>query len=389
MADKLTTKGVEGAEPSEARREIPDALLPGLYLIVQPSGAKSWAVRYRHDGKTRKHTLGPYPRLNLKEARELGGEALRTAAGGDDPAHEKKQARPESVRAAVAQFLDKYCKHNQRLSTRKETARFMSLYVLPAWGNRTIGSISRDDVRTVIDKLVARDTPILANRVFAKIRKFFNWAVEDHLIAASPCAGMKRPIKKERVGDRVLTDDELRLIWQALDKMNGRPFASTVKLLILTGQRRGEVGGLQWSEIDTGKRLWTLPRQRAKNDNRHEIPLSPQAMAVIEQMPRIGDRFVFTTNGIVPATDFAKNKRRLDALLPPDMPNWCLHDLRRTVASGMAGLGVNLPVIEKVLNHVSGTFAGVVSVYQRHDFAAHKRAALNAWGKHVAEIVAP
>jgi integrase len=384
---KLTAKGVEAETPGMARREIPDALLPGLYLIVQPSGAKSWAVRYRHDGKTRKHTLGPYPRLNLKEARELGSKALRTAASGNDPAHEEKEARLESVRTAVAQFLDKHCKHNQRLSTRKETARLLSLDVLPAWGNRPISTITRDDVRSVIDKLVARDTPILANRVFAKIRKFFNWAVEDHLIAASPCAGMKRPIKKERVGDRVLTDDELRLVWQATDKIKA-PFASAVKLLILTGQRRGEVGGIEWSEIDTGKRLWTLPRQRAKNDNKHEIPLSPQAMAIIKQMPRIGDRYIFTTNGTVPATDFAKNKKRLDALLPPDMQPWTLHDLRRTTASGMASLGISLPVIEKVLNHISGSFSGIVSVYQHHNFSAEKRGALDAWGKHVAEIVA-
>jgi integrase len=384
---KLTTKSVEAAAAGEARREIPDALLRGLYLIVQPSGVKSWAVRYRHEGKTRKHTLGSYPAIDLATARELGAKALRSAAVGEDPGEKKAEAKAETVAAAVEQFLEGYCKHNQRASTQSQTKRMMDGIILPAWGSRAIGSISRDDVHAVIGKIVANDAPVMANRVFAKIRKFFNWAVEEHLISTSPCMGMRRPIKKEKTGDRVLDDAELRLIWIALDKMQGS-FPAAAKLMMLTGQRRGEVGGMQWSEIDAARRLWTLPRERVKNDNKHDVPLSPQALKVIEELPRISDSNVFTV-GAVTNGSYSRNKDRLDAMLPPDMPPWCLHDLRRTAASGMARLGVNLPVIEKVLNHVSGSFGGIVGVYQHHNFSAEKRAALDAWGKHVAEIAAP
>ena len=167
-----------------------------------------------------------------------------------------------------------------------------------------------------------------------------------------------------------MTDDELRRVWQAaegLGPLNG----AVVRLLVLTGQRRNEVAHMQWGEIDLEKRLWTLPRERVKNDRRHEVPLSSQAVTIIQALPRISDRFVFSTNAESPVNDFGKNKDRLDEL--SGVSDWVLHDLRRTVASGMARLGISLAVIEKVLNHVSGSFAGIVGVYQRHEFADEKR----------------
>jgi integrase len=161
-----------------------------------------------------------------------------------------------------------------------------------------------------------------------------------------------------------------------------------VKLLALTGQRRDEVARMEWAEIDFGRRSWTLPRERVKTDQAHEVPLSDAAVAILEAAPRIaGSAYVFTTAGDAPISGYSKSKRRLDVLLPTDMPAWRLHDLRRTAASGMARLGVNLPVIEKVLNHASGSFAGIVGVYQRHSFGDEKRAALNIWGEHVASLV--
>ena len=180
-----------------------------------------------------------------------------------------------------------------------------------------------------------------------------------------------------------MTDDELRLVWQAADKI-GFPFGPIVQLLILTGQRRGEVTGMQWGELQAG--LWTLPRERVKNDRRHDVPLSRQAAAIIERLPRISDRYVFSLNGNKPFNGF-KAKERLDKLA--SIAPWTLHDLRRTAASGMARLGVSLVVIEKVLNHVCGSLAGVVGVYQRHEFADEKRAALQLWADHVERLVRP
>jgi integrase len=211
----------------------------------------------------------------------------------------------------------------------------------------------------------------------------FNWAMSADIVAASPCAGIERPTK-EISCDRVLDDAELALIWYAADEL-GPPFGPLVKLLLLTGQRRNEVAGLEWKELDL--QWWSLPRQRTKNNKAHLVPLSRQAIAVIETIPKISERFVFSTNGETRVSGFGKAKRRLDALLPKDMPPWRLHDLRRTVASGMARLVINLPVIEKVLNHASGSFAGIVGVYQKHEFSDEKRKALEAWGFHVTEIV--
>jgi integrase len=232
----------------------------------------------------------------------------------------------------------------------------------------------------VLDRIEA---PVATNRVHSIVRKFFNWAVENDLIANSPVAGIKPP-NPETSRDRVLTDDELKAVWREAEKV-GYPFGSILQLLILTGQRRGEVTGMMWSELDLDAGLWVLPRERVKNNRRHEVPLSRQAVAILRALPRIGDKcsgsahsYVFTLNGTAPYNGF-KAKDRFDVGIAP----WTVHDLRRTCASGMARLGTNLVVIEKVLNHVSGSLAGIVGVYRRHEFAAEKRAALQQWADHV------
>ena len=228
------------------------------------------------------------------------------------------------------------------------------------------------------------EAPIEANRVYSIVRKFFTWAVENDLVVNSPVFGLRAP-NPETSRDRTLTDGELKAVWRAADKI-GYPFGTIVQLLILTGQRRSEVGGLQWPEIEGD--TWIIPRERTKNGRRHEVPLSKQAVAIINELPRIGDSYAFTLNGEKPLNNWKKDKDRLDGLAaPPD--DWTLHDLRRTAASGMAKLGVSLVVIEKVLNHVSGSLAGIVGVYQRHEYAEEKRTALQLWADHVQRLVLP
>ena len=388
MAKALTVRALENARTQGERREIPDGLLRGLYLVVQPSGTKSWAVRYRHGGATRKHTLGPYPAIDLATARNLGGKALRAVAEGSDPAAEKQEARaakPDTINAVADAFIESYCKRKNRPRTAAETARLLRLHVLPRWRGRHINSITRRDVRELLDHIIAGGSPVAANRAFAAVRLLFNWAIEHDIVIASPCVGVKRPTQ-EVPRDRVLSDDELRDVWKAAGRV-GYPFGPLVQLLVLTGARRDEVAGMRWSEIDVESRLWCLPRERVKNKRPHEIPLSEPAIAIVTALPRIaGGDYVLTTSGKVAASNYGKNKRRLDALLPSDMPPWRLHDLRRTVASGLARLGINLPVIEKVLNHASGSFAGIVGVYQKHEFSQEKRQALDAWGAFVAAV---
>jgi integrase len=398
---KLTAKAVEAIKPATARREIPDSLLPGLYLVVQTSGVKSWAVRYRHHGTPRKFTLGAYPALDLKTARELGAKALRAAAEGRDPAKEKRAARMGGVQSNLVDFQKNHLRKKNgesiRETTRTERARLLGLKpdpekpgewiatgngILKRWADRDLAGITKDDVRAAINA-TAKSGPILANRTLSALKTFFNWCVKDDRLAKSPGEEIDLP-SPETPSDRVLNDKEIKRIWQAAEQMG--PYGAAVQLLILTGQRRGEIAGLMWREIDLEKGLISLPRERVKNNKSHEIPLSPQAIAVIKRLPRMSEQYVFSLNGSAPVGGFGKFKERLDALC--GFSDWTIHDIRRPVASGLARLGTALPVTEKVLNHVSGSFAGVAGIYQRHDFAAEKKSALDKWGKHLASIVA-
>src|SRR6516225_9952226 len=215
---KLTAKAVETIKPTAVRQEIPDRLLPGLYLIVQPSGARSWAVRYRHNGRSRKHTLGPYPAIDLKSARALGTKVLRAAAEGRDPTGERQEQRANSVEKVVAQFLATHGQRNYRPRTFQEAARLLRQNLVAHWGNRPIASITRKQLRDMLEQLVANDTPMLANRAHSIARKLFGWAVEQEIIEASPFVGLKAPAE-ESSRDRILTDQELRGVWQAASQM--------------------------------------------------------------------------------------------------------------------------------------------------------------------------
>jgi integrase len=199
------------------------------------------------------------------------------------------------------------------------------------------------------------------------------------------------PPAPERSRERILTDDEIRRLWKATD-VEGWPFGPLVKILLLTGQRLGEVGGMRWDELDLDAKMWTLPGERVKNDNKHEVPLSDIVVEILKAQPRIKTTkgFVFTTTRDAAVSGFSRAKDRLDETMASDggpIEHWTFHDLRRTLASGMARLGIQLPVIEKILNHTSGTFRGVVGVYQRHSFADEKRAALQAWASFVQSTV--
>jgi integrase len=418
MTKALTVRSIDNARTSETRREIPDGLLVGLYLVVQPSGAKSFAVRYRHAGQPRKLTLGPYPAINLEAARDLGAKALRAAAEGRDPATEKQAAKGDAKRLAAEEtrgkrdlyenvareFIQRHAIKNNKESTWRETARILGLRpsidepktlvsvggdVMPIWKGRKIQEITKRDVIALLDSVNDRGAPIMANRVLSAVRKLFNWCVARDILQASPCTLVTRPAP-ERSRDRILTDAELRYVWNAADG-DGWPFGPLVKLLVLTGQRLSEVGGMRWNELNLEKKLWTLPAERVKNSERHEVPLSQTAIDVITALPHIktSEGFVFATRRDAAVSGFSRAKDRLDVAIATAaaIDHWTFHDLRRTVASGMARLGIQLPVIEKVLNHTSGTFRGVVGVYQRHSFSDEKRAALDAWASFVRTII--
>jgi integrase len=389
MARRLTALSVESTRPRGTRFEVPDGGCRGLYLVVQPSGRKSWAVRYRFDRTPKKLTLTGA--LTLAAARKAASEALHELTLGRDPAALKSAAKSAADRAAAdlaadtveklaADYLAKYARVRTRRNSWRQAEHILNDIVVAAWRGRTVHEIRRRDVIDLIED-VASGRPILANRTLAALSKFFNWLASRDVIVASPCAGVARP-SREHQRDRILTDGEIKSLWEACTTVGGVAGAC-IKMLLLTGQRRSEVAGMRRSEINGD--VWTLPPTRTKNNRRHDVPLSRQALALIDSLPVLGDP-VFTIDGEKPLTSFSRIKNALDLIAKPAAP-YVLHDLRRTVASGMARLGILLPVIERVLNHASGSFRGIVGVYQRHDFAAEKRAALQRWADHVQHVV--
>jgi len=395
MAKVLTVTALQNLKPGAARREVPDGLMPGLYFVIQPTGKKSWAVRYRIHGQPRKLTIGPCPGIDLKAARELAGRALVKVAGGDDPAAEKREAKVAArtphdrdlVEKIVPLFVERYAKANQRPASAYETERVLNKEIVSRWKGRHLSEIGKADVHELLDGIMDRGSPVQANRTLAALRRMAGWAVERGIIEVSPVAGIRAPAA-ETSRDRVLNDAELAAVWKASEDL-GWPFGPVVRLLILSGQRRSEIAGMHWQEIDFEKRVFTLPKERAKNGAEHVVPLSSTAIAILKSVPHVASKagLVFTTNGKSPVDGFGSAKVRLDASLPGETPSWVLHDLRRTFASGCARLGIGLPVVEKLLNHTSGSFRGVTGIYQRFDFASEQRAAVETWARHVQAIV--
>ncbi|CAN1721172.1 Tyr recombinase domain-containing protein [Hyphomicrobium sp. 1Nfss2.1] len=413
MAKALTYIAVERLQPTDSRREIPDARMPGLYLIIQPSGAKSWAVRYRHRGKPRKHTLGPFPLYDLSAARERANAALQAVDQGRDPAREKRKAKTavkqgntsdDTYPEIAKQFVVRYARPKNR--SWKESARLLGLKPDPShpdaftsvrgglaerWADMTVSEITKREIIGSLDEIVDRGSGSAANHTLAALRKFLNWCVDRDILMASPAQSVKPPTEAGS-RDRVLSDDEIRLLWKAASG-EPYPFGPLVKLLLLTGQRRTEVGGMTCKEIDVDGRLWSIPKERAKNDEPHEVPLSDAAIGIIDGLPRmVGSDFLFTTTGAAPFSGWSKSKRRIEKgmlrLTNGPISRWTLHDIRRTVASNMAALGTMPHVIEATLNHRSGTIKGVAAIYNRHRYLSEKREALEAWARRLSEIVA-
>jgi integrase len=228
----------------------------------------------------------------------------------------------------------------------------------------------------------------IASRTAAYGRACYTWAAKHQLVNANPFDAVPLNDFKTQARDRVLTDDELASIWCAAEAADARVFGSLVRLLILTGQRREEVAGLAWPELSSDRKTWTIPASRAKNGKDHLVPLSAAARGLLPEEPRLDEReseLVFPGQRGTPFNGWSKSKAQLDK--HSGVTGWRIHDLRRTLATGLQRLGVRLEVTEAVLNHVSGSRAGIVGIYQRHEWASEKRAALNAWAAHVMALV--
>ncbi|MGD0332459.1 MAG: integrase family protein [Xanthobacteraceae bacterium] len=449
---KLTAAAIERIKPP-ARGQVDhfDKGYPGFGLRCSYRGAKTFVHVYRLHGKLHRVTLGRWPAMPLAKAREawrLGREALDK---GEDPAF--SLPKPPDTFAVVA---DEWLRRDQAGNrTVADVARIIAREVTPAWGDRLITTVNRRDVLELVDGVADRGHPIAARRLHAHLHRLFRWSVGRGILERNPMAELPKPGDAVR-RDRVLGDAEIATVWKACAAIGageqsgvpaGWPFGLIIRLLLLTGARRDEIGALRWSEI-VGDEI-RLAGVRTKNGEPHNVPLSAAAAELIGTLPRVGESdYVFTTTGETHVTGWSKAKRLLDeaaaqingtplagvrgrytaddadahtkhadtatkkkiwaeianqalqdgksdeaavaeaneAVAKMPAP-WRIHDLRRTVATGMQRLGVSLQVIEAVLGHVSGSRAGIVGVYQRHAFDAEKRDALEKWSTEIERIL--
>jgi integrase len=255
-------------------------------------------------------------------------------------------------------------------------------HCLPAWKNRLITDIDRRAALAVIDDIVDRGNIILARRMFNHLHRMFVWCLGRGIININPLAHAEKP-GEEKPRERVLTDDELVKVWEASAEQLLPSFRDALRL-ILTGARKQELGELRWDEIATDGASIELKGARTKNGQPHTIPLSSTARTIIAQIER-NSSYVFPGATGSPISNWAKAKERLDKT--SGVSGWVIHDLRRTVATGLQRLGIPLPVTESVLGHTSGSRSGIVGIYQRHDYAKEKAAALEAWAAHVIALI--
>ena len=375
MKKHLTDLAIERIRaPKAGQLEIFDLGYPGLALRIGNGGAKSFVLFFRREGKLRRVTLGRWPRISLASARD----AWRTIQEGKPLVQD--QSRRELFSAAFEDYIKRDAAARNKPSSLYQLTRAIEHDVLPAWRGKRVDEIAKRDVNALLDSIIDRGAPIKARRVFAYLARFFKWALDREIIKTNPMQGMQRP-GTETSRDRVLSDGELAKVWNAAGELP--MFGPIVRLLILTGARREEITQLRWSEID-GDTI-KLSNGRTKTGVPQTIPLSAPARELLAGIPRIaGSDYVFTANGTKPVAAWPGAKASLDKSCGVD--GWRIHDLRRTVATGLQKLGVNLQTIEAVLGHTSGSRGGIVGVYQRHSFDAEKRAALEAWGEHVTSL---
>ena len=383
---KLTKRTIDELQPMNKDQFYWDTGITGLALKVTPKGKKTFLVQYRPGGRgtpTRKMSIGPYGDVTLHKAQTEARRILGLRAEGRDPALEKQQAKRRAVsnkfEVIAKDFIAKHASQNR---TVEETTRIIDKYILPSWKTRSLHELGRPDVIDLLDVIVERGAPVMANRTLAVLRKLFNWSISRGLITSSPCNGIDAP-HKEKSRDRVLSDDELVTIINTAKRMGGA-FGSIIQMLVLTAQRRSEVSGMTWDELDSDYSQWDIPSSRTKNEKPHTVHLSEQAEAVVSGVSQIGE-FVFTSNGKTPFSGFSKSKKQLDEL--SEVSECRLHDIRRTVVSRMAQLGIQPHIADKILNHQSGTISGVAAVYQRHEFLKERKTALDAWGNYVESLI--
>ena len=385
---KLTEDRITKLECPAGKKDVLvfDEVQRGLAVRVTSSGGKTYLAQYTFGGSKRRIPLGA-PTLAL--ARSAAAKIMGDVAQGLDPAADRKAAALEARRKAahealtLAALLDQWSAlrlADKRESYAAEAVRAIKV-AFPKQLPLPAADLDRATVVRVLDGLTKDGKPAMAARTAAYARACYQWAIRRGSIEANPFAAL--PINPTVKRERVLTDAELRAIWQATAKPGS--FNLIVRMLMLTAQRRDEVADMAWSELSDDCSTWTIPASRAKNGVDSIVPLAPQVQAILEAAPRYAGNALCFPGERGAFSGWSKSKERLDR--DSGVKDWRLHDLRRTAATGLQKLGVRLEVTEAVLNHIAGSRAGIVGVYQKHTWADEKRAALAAWGDRVEAIV--
>jgi integrase len=358
-----------------------DQQYPGLAIRVSHS-RKVWVYFTRFNGKLRRITFDLFPTMSVAAAHDAWRAARDAVLAGKDPAPPAAAAAPAAA-TNVGAVIDEWLRRDQSGNrTLEKTRRQMNGHVLPHWAQRDITSIGRRDILDLIDGVADRGTPIAARRLHSRLHRFFQWAVGRGIIQTNPMVALPKPGGNEKSRERVLTDAEIVKVWRAAQEV-GYPYGTAVQLLALTGARREEISALRWDEIIDG--TITLAGDRTKNGEPHIIPLSAPARALLDGLPKAetGDLVFPGPSGSIKSWPRYFEKLKKIA----GIADWRLHDIRRTVATGLQKLGTALTVTESVLGHTAGSRGGIVGVYQKHNYQPEKTAALEAWGAHVMALV--
>lgn len=399
---RITKSSVDAAQSGAKDNLLWDDRLPGFGCKVTPTGSKVFVYQYRLGGRgspVRRYTIGKFGPITAEQARREAEKLALKVAQGVDPQRVKVEKARMAIDLAFSAYVERF--HEGYLikewpASQRDAHALLRRYAVPVLANKPLPDVTRKDITAVLAG--ADDKIATASLLFATLRRMLRWAVNQGDLERSPMEGIDAPAKAPS-RDRVLSDDELRLVWLATSSL-GYPFAYIFRLLILTGGRREEVSSLNWSEISRVDAVWLLPSSRSKNGVAARQPLSSMAMVELEALacraggwPKSG--LLFTATGTTPSSGHSKAKARLDKTIaeiatkegvsPPEP--WRVHDLRRTLATGLQRLGVRFEVTEAVLNHVSGSKGGVAGVYQRYDWASEKASVVQAWADHVSGLL--
>jgi integrase len=364
-----------------------DDAVPGFGIRLRSSGSRKWVFQYRLGVKQRRIVLGEVSAITVGKAREIAGDLHAKVRLGGDPAAAKAAAKAQAANSLgdlVSRYLE-FKENQMRLRSYREVKRHLEVHAKPL-SNLPLTSVDKRTIADLLSRIAAQSGDVAANRVRASLSAMFTWAMCEGLADTNPVINTLRRAEKSR--ERVLTDAELRAIW---NELRDDDYGDIVKLLVLTGQRANEIAGLRWPEIDFNRGVIALPSERTKNGRQHDVPMSCPVVAILGRRPQVDERELVFGSGVGPFSGWSRSKATVDDRITErggKLAHWTPHDLRRTVATRMADLGIQPHAIEAVLNHVSGHKAGVAGIYNRATYAAEKRQALELWGTHVSALVA-